>query len=111
VLQALVKRLWVRLVDRDGDGRCTPAELEGFFERFDANGDGELQLSELKAAFAARVGGEASELVLEQMLSNLSRDGSASVNRAQLSELLLDPAPPAVCKTPQEPHHRHSPRY
>ena len=50
VLSSLVKRLWVRLVDRDGDGKCTDAQLEDLWVRFDRN-----QVPKICKAFLLRV--------------------------------------------------------
>jgi hypothetical protein len=70
VLSAMIERLWCRLVCRDPTGRPNDAELDKFFGEADRDGDGSIDLAELSLAFEARVGGAASRIVVERMMSN-----------------------------------------
>lgn len=81
--------LRLRRRSRDLEAECleiTGAELERVFKKFDVNGNGALEVSELKAAFDA-AGRTASEALIKQCYKKLDTDKDGVISLEEFKKI------------------------
>eukprot|EP00326_Haptolina_ericina_P005965 CAMPEP_0181203028 /NCGR_PEP_ID=MMETSP1096-20121128/19162_1 /TAXON_ID=156174 ORGANISM="Chrysochromulina ericina, Strain CCMP281" /NCGR_SAMPLE_ID=MMETSP1096 /ASSEMBLY_ACC=CAM_ASM_000453 /LENGTH=426 /DNA_ID=CAMNT_0023293591 /DNA_START=54 /DNA_END=1331 /DNA_ORIENTATION=- len=87
LVEFFCRELWRELIDKDHDGDLTQEEIDLLFDESDTDHSGEIAPDELHAALAKRLGGGASRLVSNAMITFFDEDENGSLSREELKHL------------------------